>query len=877
MSNLSRETHLTKSATSQSFHPPASTTGRSRRGSKAPRKSIDKFSIKHKISVRLRPRSAVSGGPSRKLSGSSGGLLPPRSSSPHQLLKPGFLSRPVTPIEPSSPGPLVQSSKAPEHDSAPPVVTPLQQEQQQSPPKQPTPRSSSNPESSSSSSESIPPSAPPRRPKSADNVSAPFSAPVGPRLVPQTQSSPIKPGSSSTVSEDADEAWRILRRKEFTLRIQEEVLKAGRRRLQQEREELERERRGFREERRRWWRERIGWEGRVRVAGKSRDREDAAGETDRTSWSEIESSDGGGTGEEDLGARSYGEDEDAATARPESLRSRSESETTYSSTASTESASGSTNWSRRKCPTPATNSKSKGTNDDAATTSFPPTSSFSHGCDCAASPSKSPRQQFPDQPHTYATYTLAWTSLAHNSAAIPFPTPTLLPDALLSTQLSANTTTTDLSALWPQETVIKQNAASFILAGHDISSVLASLPDASSPPPQSYIPAPTLSALSDKQLATLVSALRRELRRWHEDSLARRVGSEHNDNLNHSCAACPAGTRSHNKHDRQKAGGSAIDVPGKSRNEALVADERVRAVFRAFTELRDEVLTEVKHVMALRHRLALFDLFFLLLGPRTPFMDEETAWMEAQFGRFRCIVCNTYSRRHIPGRCFADTKLVCQDETFYTHRHVLTKKSKYFEELFSCRASNNYEPVQLDRMRDDFVIEALLNWIYKDELEPEEIYPATRAERATDFPRGNPAERQLRGYMLLWAAAEMFGVAGLKVDIWDQIRWYEVFNETPGRRDSLISLAIAFNILQDLYTATQDVPRGICARYLALRWVSEHSADLFRTPQFYDRALEHIPEFWCELRQFKTDEMERTRECPSYISGLFLREFLDEK
>ncbi|KAK7565647.1 hypothetical protein IWX50DRAFT_135240 [Phyllosticta citricarpa] len=166
-------------------------------------------------------------------------------------------------------------------------------------------------------------------------------------------------------------------------------------------------------------------------------------------------------------------------------------------------------------------------------------------------------------------------------------------------------------------------------------------------------------------------------------------------------------------------------------------------------------------------------------------------------------------------------------------------------------------------MRDDFVIEALLSWIYKDELEPEEIYSATRAERATNFPRGNPAERQLRGYMLLWAAAEMFGVAGLKVDIWDQIRWDEVFTETPGRRDSLISLAIAFNILQDLYIATQDVPRGICARYLALRWVSEHSADLFRTPQFYDRALEHVPEFWCELRQFKTDEMERTRECPS--------------
>ncbi|KAK7561132.1 hypothetical protein IWX49DRAFT_131149 [Phyllosticta citricarpa] len=599
-SNLTRETHLTKSATSQSFHPPASTTGRSRRGSKASRKSIDKFSIKHKISVRLRPRSAVSGGPSRKLSGSSGGLLSPRSSSPHQLLKPGFLSRPVTPIyssslvEPSSPGPVLQSSKAPEHDSAPPVVTPPQQEQQQPPPKQLTPRSSSNPESSSSSSASIPPSTPPRRPKSADNVSAPFSAPVGPRLVSRTQSSPNKPGSSSTVSEDADEAWRILRRKEFTLRIQEEVLKAGRRRLQQEREELERERRGFREERRRWWRERIGLEGRVRVAGKSRDREDAEGETDRTSWSEIESSDGGGMGEEDLGARSNGEDEDAATARPESLRSRSESETTYSSTASTESASGSTNWSRRKCPTPATNSKSKGTNDDAATTAFPPTSSSSHGCDCAASPSKSHRQQSLDQPHTYATYTLAWTSLAHNSAAIPFPTPTLLPDALLSTQLSPDTTTTDLSALWPQETVIKQNAASFILAGHDISSVLASLPDASSPPPQSYIPAPTLSALSDKQLATLVSALRRELRRWHEDSLARRVGSEHNDNLNHSCASCRAGTRSHNKHDRQKAGGSAIDVPEKSRNEALVADERVRAVFRAFTELRDEVLTEVR-------------------------------------------------------------------------------------------------------------------------------------------------------------------------------------------------------------------------------------------------------------------------------------------
>ncbi|KAK8153555.1 hypothetical protein BKA80DRAFT_285136 [Phyllosticta citrichinensis] len=291
-------------------------------------------------------------------------------------------------------------------------------------------------------------------------------------------------------------------------------------------------------------------------------------------------------GEEELGARSSGEDEDGATERPESLRSRSESDTTYSSTASTESASGSTSWSRRR-PSSSTNSKEdidRGKNDNTTTCSFPPSSSSNY-CACAASPSESARRPPSAQPHTYATYTLAWTSLAHSSAAIPFPTPTLLPDDLVlshSTLSTANPSTT-----WPQETVIKQNAASFVLAGHNISSTLTSLPDVSSPPPQSYIPAPTLHALNDKQLATLVSALRRELRRWHEDSLARRVGSELGQR---GCAEC----RASSKRDRWKASGSAANPPEKTRNDALVADERVRAVFRAFTELRDEVLAEVR-------------------------------------------------------------------------------------------------------------------------------------------------------------------------------------------------------------------------------------------------------------------------------------------
>ncbi|KAK8178647.1 hypothetical protein BC567DRAFT_209026 [Phyllosticta citribraziliensis] len=577
----------------QSFHPPAPTTGRSRRGSKASRKSVDKFSIKHKISVRLRPRSAVSGGPSRKFSGPAAGLLPPRSISPHQHLKPGFLSRPVTPIDSSSVLEPPSSSlffhsipRTPDQEKEPQAATAQPQEQQQSPPKQPTPRSSSNPESSSSS-ESNSSSTPPRRSKSAENVSAPFTAPPGPRLIPRTQSSPTKPDGSATVSSDAEEAWRILRRKEFTLRIQEEVLKVGRRRLQQEREELEKERRGFREERRRWWRERVGLEGRVRIGGKSRDRDDAAGETDRTLWSETESSDAGGMDEEELGARSSGEDEDGATERPESLRSRSESDTTYSSTASTESASGSTSWSRRR-PSSSTDSKEdidRARNESTATRLTQPSSSSPSCCVCAASASESARQPPPDQLHTYATYTLAWTSLAHSSAAIPFPTPTLLPDGLVLSHSTASTT--NPSTIWPQETVIKQNAASFVLAGHNISSTLTSLPDVSSPPPQSYIPAPALHALSNKQLTTLVSALRRELRRWHEDSLARRVGSELDQR---GCAEC----RASSKRDRQKASGSAAGAAEKTRNDALVADERVRAVFRAFTELRDEVLAEVR-------------------------------------------------------------------------------------------------------------------------------------------------------------------------------------------------------------------------------------------------------------------------------------------
>ncbi|KAK8183348.1 uncharacterized protein BKA78DRAFT_299428 [Phyllosticta capitalensis] len=582
--NLTQERLLTKNTSQPHFHPPLAVTGRSRRGSKASRKSIDKFSIKHKVSVRLRPRSAVSSGPSRKVSGSSESLIPPRSTFPHQHLKPSPFSRPTNPVNPASPlqnelpslSPFQESISTPKQPHPNTIALEaehLPQHHQESPSIPLTPRSSSNPESSSSSSTSSEPSAfstPPRRPKSADNAFVPFTAPPGPRLIPRTQSSPSRTIDSPTISADVDEAWRSLRRKEFTLRIQEEVLKAGRRRLQQDREELERERRGFKEERQRWWRERVGFQGRFRVGEKSREAENA-GDTDRTSWSETDSSEDGGGLSEATGAKSSGEDEEVSATRPESSRSRSESNTTYSSTASTTSGSGSS-WSRRSTATNG-NRNDKGTSRP----SLPPTSSSAPNYAASAFASKSAQLPSRNQRHTYATYTQAWTSLPPSSAAIPFPTPTLLSDDLLSSPFLPSTPA--VASLWPPETLIKQNAASFVLAGHTITSVFSSLtnPTPSSPPPQTYIPASTLRALGSKQLGALVSALRRELRRWHEDSLARRVGTDHGERENDSTSA--------------KLGGRNKE---KNRNDTLVADERVRAVFRAFTELRDEVLAEVR-------------------------------------------------------------------------------------------------------------------------------------------------------------------------------------------------------------------------------------------------------------------------------------------
>ncbi|KAL1629415.1 hypothetical protein SLS54_001164 [Diplodia seriata] len=67
-------------------------------------------------------------------------------------------------------------------------------------------------------------------------------------------------------------------------------------------------------------------------------------------------------------------------------------------------------------------------------------------------------------------------------------------------------------------------------------------------------------------LRALVKEVRGELRRWHEDGLKYRGGEDENGH----------------RHAERKI------------NEELVKDETAKAVFRAFTELRDELLAEVR-------------------------------------------------------------------------------------------------------------------------------------------------------------------------------------------------------------------------------------------------------------------------------------------
>ncbi|GME36080.1 hypothetical protein GTA08_BOTSDO10774 [Neofusicoccum parvum] len=148
----------------------------------------------------------------------------------------------------------------------------------------------------------------------------------------------------------------------------------------------------------------------------------------------------------------------------------------------------------------------------------------------------------------YARYTAAWAALPPHSPLIPYPSPTHAAAQL------RQTSHLPLSAQhgWSTDAVVKYNAVHFFLAAHGVPVA----PDVGAARPKVGLRG--VVGDGDAGMKSLVREVRRELRRWHEDGLKWRGGEE--------------GTV----------------------NEQLVGDETARAVFRAFTELRDGLLAEMR-------------------------------------------------------------------------------------------------------------------------------------------------------------------------------------------------------------------------------------------------------------------------------------------
>lgn len=143
------------------------------------------------------------------------------------------------------------------------------------------------------------------------------------------------------------------------------------------------------------------------------------------------------------------------------------------------------------------------------------------------------------------------------SPHVPYPSPNHTPAELRKAShlpLSAQDG-------WAPDAVVKYNAIRFFLVAHGVPVA----PDVGAARPKVGFG----SVAGEEGLRALVREARRELRRWHEDGLKYRSGVE------------------------EEEGGEGLG--GERRvNEELVRDETARAVFRAFTELRDGLLAEIR-------------------------------------------------------------------------------------------------------------------------------------------------------------------------------------------------------------------------------------------------------------------------------------------
>ncbi|KAH7064623.1 hypothetical protein B0J12DRAFT_734063 [Macrophomina phaseolina] len=156
---------------------------------------------------------------------------------------------------------------------------------------------------------------------------------------------------------------------------------------------------------------------------------------------------------------------------------------------------------------------------------------------------------------SYARYNTNWARLSLRSPSIPYPSPNHTSAELRQTShlpLSVGLT-------WSSDDIIKYNATCFFLIAHGVPVV----PDLVNARPKIGFSG---AGLAEDGLKGLVREVRGEMRRWHEDGLKYRSGGEE---------GCGDGAE-------------------RKVNEELVRDETARAVFRAFTELRDGLQAEIR-------------------------------------------------------------------------------------------------------------------------------------------------------------------------------------------------------------------------------------------------------------------------------------------
>jgi hypothetical protein len=142
----------------------------------------------------------------------------------------------------------------------------------------------------------------------------------------------------------------------------------------------------------------------------------------------------------------------------------------------------------------------------------------------------------------FEKYNSSWNALSATFPTIPYPTRTLLAPALCD----PSTIPHALSRNWSAEQVMQANTALFLLLALGFTPVISD---------SGRVTFDRLT-MTEAQVKTLVSVLKKEKMRWHSDRLGRR-----NE-----------------------------DIPGGGRNEALQRDERARAVFHGVCGLMEFAL-----------------------------------------------------------------------------------------------------------------------------------------------------------------------------------------------------------------------------------------------------------------------------------------------